>query len=88
MFAKSKRFGLVSLFALAACALGGCAASVGNERPSVPTEAIAYLTPQHVVAPSHVGSSEQPATPVDPRLVAAAPAAPAAAPHRRDDCGR
>ena len=46
MFAKSTRIGLVSLFVVAATALGGCAESVGSEPASFPSEhrSVAFLS--------------------------------------------
>jgi hypothetical protein len=53
MFAKSTRIGLVSLFVVAASALGGCAESVGSAPASFPSEhrPVAYLTRQPVIPP-------------------------------------
>jgi hypothetical protein len=65
MFAKSTRIGLVSLFVVAATALGGCAESVGSEPASFPSEhrSVAYLSRGPIITP--VLEDRAPATRVE-----------------------
>ena len=85
MSAKPVPTALVSLFALVALALGGCAASVANEPASVPVSTVSYLAAPHTVDPPLM-KPESPAVQPDSRQASAAPAPIVS--HRRDDCGR
>jgi hypothetical protein len=83
MFAKSTQIALVSLFAVAATALGGCAASVSHEPATIQS---AYVAMPKVTEAKPMARQDAPAAQPDVQRVASA--APGTNSHRRDDCGR
>jgi hypothetical protein len=89
MFGKSSQFAFASRFAIAAVAalaLGGCAAAEGNEHAKTPAAALAYVAAPTVVDAKPMAKLDLPAAQPDARQASAA--SPPSASHRREDCGR